>query len=641
MRTVTFIAANLLADTAATAITVSSAFCAPAVTAPATVSSFSGTRIEIFVSALDPDGDPLTSLTADLSNLPAGHDAIFGITAPDRSSGLLTWTPTPAVDGVFPVTFTASNLFSGAATTQIVVTSIIGPVTRRVSVSSAGAEGNASSYSGRISTDGRYVVFHSNASNLVPGDTNVRSDVFRRDLIAQTTELVSAAASGAQGNGASHNAFVSADGRFVAFSSTATNLVSGDANGVEDVFLRDMVAGTTERISVDAASLEGNGWSFVSGMSDDGRIVAFCSDASNLVPGDANGTTDVFVRDRDTGTTTLVSRNSGGTQANARCCENSAGHMSADGRFVVFPSIATNLVADDLNGRNDVFLHDRTTETTEIVSRSTAGDPSNGLSAWPAVSADGRYVAFSSFGSTLVPGDNNYTWDVFVRDRTLGATERVTVNSSEMEANANSGYAALTAVGEAVAFHSYASNLIPSDANGISDIFLRDRVQGTTERVSVAGTSGEPTGPNAEVGVISASGDGRMVVFCMAATNLVPGDLNGAIDVFVRDRQQTISTGNSEPTPLSRRVLWVYPNPSERGITISLYAPLGPAPIVRIYDVQGRLVRDLGAARTNVVPIHFAWDGRDERGRTVAAGVYFAVASDGRHPLARKVVIAR
>src|SRR5438445_496038 len=217
-----------------------------------------------------------------------------------------------------------------------------------------------------------------------------------RSAGAQTTVRVSVASDGTEGNDVSLGSALSADGRFVAFDSAATDLVAGDTNGVSDVFVHDRQTGTTERVSVASDGTQGNDASFYSALSADGRFVAFDSDATNLVAGDTNGTTDVFVHDRQTGTTERVSvASGGGTQGNGK----SGGFfafpaLSADGRFVAFQSDAPNLVAGDTNGTTDVFVHDRQTGTTERVSVASGGSQGNGCSAGPVLSADGRFVAF-------------------------------------------------------------------------------------------------------------------------------------------------------------------------------------------------------------------------------------------------------
>jgi hypothetical protein len=286
-------------------------------------------------------------------------------------------------------------------------------------VDSSGAQGNFSSISPAISADGRIVVFGSFANNLVAGDWNFQADIFVHDRSTGITERVSVDSSGAEGNGNSNHADVSADGRFVAFESESTNLVAGDSNGVIDVFVHDRMTGITERVSVDSSGAEGNGPSGTFGglaISADGRIVAFESNASNLVAGDTNGVSDVFVHDRSTGLTERVDVDSFGAEANYG---GSIPSISADGQSVTFASSATNLVAGDTNNAGDVFVHDRSTGFTGRVSVDSSGAEGNGLSgnSGLAISADGQIVAFESLASNLVAGDTNGYTDVFVRER--------------------------------------------------------------------------------------------------------------------------------------------------------------------------------------------------------------------------------
>ena len=235
--------------------------------------------------------------------------------------------------------------------------------TERVSVDSAGVEGNSVSVVPAISADGRFVAFHSVANNLVTGDTNGAFDVFVHDRDTDTTERVSVDSAGVEGNDVSINSTISADGRFVAFRSIANNLVAGDTNGFWDIFVHDRTTDTTERVSVSSAGVQGNSFSFRPAISAGGRFVAFFSRANNLVAGDTNGKDDIFVHDRDTDITERVSVNSAGVQGNDFSRFRTS--ISADGRFVAFRSEANNLVAGDTNGFRDIFVHDRTTDTTE------------------------------------------------------------------------------------------------------------------------------------------------------------------------------------------------------------------------------------------------------------------------------------
>jgi Tol biopolymer transport system component len=353
------------------------------------------------------------------------------------------------------------------------------------------------------------------------------------------TTRVSVASGGTQANNISHASAISADGRYVAFQSLASNLVAGDTNGVRDVFVHDQVTGVTTRISVASGGTQANGESGASGVpyvttaiSADGRYVAFQSLASNLVAGDTNGVQDVFVHDRVTGDTTRVSVDSSGTQATGVSWSSA---ISADGRYVAFYSPASNLVAGDTNGMSDVFVHDRVTGDTTRVSVASSGTQADDYSGSPAISADGRYVAFASSASNLVAGGDTalLSQDIFIHDRVSGATTRVSVGTGGTQANNISQAPKISADGRYVAFYSAASNLVAGDTNARTDVFVRDRVTGVTTRVSVATSGAQANGSSYVCGI---SGDGRYVAFYSAASNLVAGDTNGTYDVFVRDR---------------------------------------------------------------------------------------------------------
>jgi hypothetical protein len=402
------------------------------------------------------------------------------------------------------------------------------PTTRRVSVASDGSQGNGQSGNSRLSADGRFVVFDSFASNLVGNDTNGLEDVFIRDRVTARTRRVSLSSTGGEGNGYSVLGSISPDARFVTFASEASNLVANDTNGVFDVFVRDRSTGKTRRVSLGSTGGEGNDDSARSSISADGRFVAFYSFASNLVDDDANGVSDIFVRDRATGKTTRISVDPSGIDADGGSFDVS---ISASGRFVAFESLASNLVRDDVNGSSDVFVRDRATGRTRLVSINSAGAEGNGDSASPRISTGGRFVAFTSDASNLVAFDGNGSGDVFIRDRLTGKTRRVSVNSEEVQGNGDSLVGSVTPDGRFVAFSSRASNLVGIDTNGWEDMFVRDRSTGKTRRVS-GGLNGTEANDASSDGSLSA--DGLFVAFSSYATNLVGSDTNARRDVFVR-----------------------------------------------------------------------------------------------------------
>ena len=417
----------------------------------------------------------------------------------------------------------------------VLVPPALAQTTTKVSVSSNGVPGNGASHTVSFSADGRYVAFASHSDNLVPGDTASIEDVFVRDRQTGTTERVSVSSGETPGNGWSSFPSISADGRYVAFMSAASNLVSADDNFAADIFVRDRSSQTTERVSVSSDGVEAHRASLMPSISADGRYVAFSSAAANLVRADTNFVFDVFIRDRQSGTTERVSVDSTGAQGNGPSSFTSTMALSADGRYVVFQSSASNLVPVDTYGfSDDVFLRDRHTGTTEIVNIDANGAQGNAGGSAATLSANGRYVAFQT-GSYLVAGDTNGDTDVYVRDRRSKTIERVSVNTAgEQGNNQTVGLPSISSDGRFVVFGSNAHNLFPTDTNGsVTDILLRDRVAGTTERVSLGWSGAQATLYSWSAFV---SSDGRYVAFDSDGDNLVPEDTNVSRDVFVRDR---------------------------------------------------------------------------------------------------------
>ncbi|MBL3599766.1 MAG: DUF11 domain-containing protein [gamma proteobacterium endosymbiont of Lamellibrachia anaximandri] len=344
--------------------------------------------------------------------------------------------------------------------------------TTRVSVDSSGVESNGWSLSSAISDDGRYVTFDSSATNLVTADTNNARDIFVHDRTTGVTTRVSLDSSGIEGGSHSITPAISSTGQFVAFASYADNLVLDDTNGRIDIFVHDRDTGETTRVSMDSVGEQSNRDSALPSLSADGRYVVFESDASNLVLNDSNNTRDVFVHDRDTGETARVSVNSSGMEGSDF---SSSPAISGDGRFVTFQSHAANLVTGDTNGTTDIFVHDRVSHETTRVSVDSSGTPASFLSFTPDISADGRYVAFSSIDPNLVAGDFNSVMDIFVHDRNTGQTSMVSVRSSGAQGDASSTNPAISADGTHVVFESEA-RLVFDDFNGVTDIFVNEYV---------------------------------------------------------------------------------------------------------------------------------------------------------------------
>ena len=373
-------------------------------------------------------------------------------------------------------------------------------------------------YSASLSGDGRFVGFWDGAVVLV------------RDLQAGTT-VVASRASGAAGAVADASRFapsLSADGRFAAFTSPARTLDPDDANDAPDVFVRDLREQGTTLVS------RGNRESIDPSISGDGRFVAFASRASNLDPDDAEAAPpehgvgidpawDIFVRDLATGSTVLVSRatGAGGSDGNGASL---APAISADGRYVAFQSFATNLSPEDSDPTGDIYMRDLATDTTIFVGRGPAATRPRMVhdAAWPSISSDGRAVAFSNWGAIFL-------WQARTR-----STARVDVASTGATANSESAFPSLSGNGRFVAFSSYATNLQLFHTAPFPDVFVRDLESGTTTLASRAsGPFGAPGSGGSREPSISA--DGRLVAFESRSANLVPQDTDRSGDIFLRD----------------------------------------------------------------------------------------------------------
>jgi hypothetical protein len=440
--------------------------------------------------------------------------------------------------------------------------------TTLVSVNHAGtASGNLGSEGPYLTPNGRFVLFFSEASDLVPDDTNGHGDAFLRDLKKETTTLVSVTHAGsASANASSYGAAITPNGRFVLFNSDASDLVANDANGAGDVFVRDLHTGTTTLVSVNhAGTASGRGSSLAESITPNGRFVFFTSHAPDLVANDTNTYSDVFVRDLRKRTTTLVSVDRTGTASGdffshgilagdpSFVLLRSSMSITPNGRFVLFTSSASDLVTNDTNGTGDAFVRDLATGTTTLVSVNQGGNASgDDLSTAAAITPNGRFVSFFSSAGDLVPDDTNGTQgpgvDAFVRDLRAGTTKLVSVNRAGTASgnSYSSSGGSITPNGRFVSFDSFASDLVPDDTNGTGDTFVRDLEKGRTTLVSADHTG--TASANSASSSTSITPSGRFVLFASPASDLVANDPNGTWDVFVR----TLQRGAAAALPANR-----------------------------------------------------------------------------------------
>ena len=469
------------------------------------------------------DTDP-TNVDSDGDDIPDGWEVQYGFDPLDPADAALDF------DGD-----TLTNLqeyWGGSDPTDPLSVPIAS--TTRVSVNSNGVPANAGSGSNTlsISSEGRFVVFTSSATNLVPGSvTNGENDIFVHDSLTGVTEHASpynnlCACTYYSGIFPS----ISGNGRYISYSAVLYH--SSISYFGEDVLIYDRETNVTELASVDSNGAmvnPGSTYFVASALNEDGQIIAFQYTDSSLVQGDNNGYLDIFVRDRVLGVTERVSVDSSGTQASGASYYPV---INADGRFVAFESDANNLVAGD-SGDRDIFVHDRQTGATELISKDSSGFKGIGKSYAPSISADGRYVAFWSYASNLVANDSNSFTDVFVHDRQTGNTRIVSVDSQGVQGNSHSFTPSISGDGRYVAFVSSADNLVLGSRQrtpgsyGQSSVFMHDLQTGVTELVSID-SNGVQTGS----GLPSVNADGQFVAFSY---------------VFVRHRWMGDSDGDGMP----------------------------------------------------------------------------------------------
>lgn len=369
-----------------------------------------------------------------------------------------------------------------------------------------------------LSATGRYLLIQAVAYiSLVPEDTNGAVDVYVVDRATKSFTLVSKNAAGVVGNSHSfvHFGAMTQDASYVAFSSAATNLGGSDTNGLNDVYVKNMATGAVVRASLSNMGAEPNADCFALDISADGRYVLFQSAATNLVASDTNSGEDVFLRDTVAGTTMMIDVSSAGVQGNATT---NFAMMSSDARFVLFTSPATNLVPGDTNACADVFVRDTLFNTTTRVSVSSTGAELSNYSTGTDISADGRYIAITS-GALVLPTDPNSNWRVYVRDQVMGTFTRVSMTSGGAQPNGLCGSGSVSDDGQMVTFSSNASDIVPGDTNGVSDIFAHNLTTGVVARVSVGASAQQP---NQALDGYAISGDGRYALFDTAATNIWP-----------------------------------------------------------------------------------------------------------------------
>ncbi len=463
---------------------------------------------------------------AAIQALGAGKTAqeTFDVVVNDGHGSTVTQTVTVTVTGVNDAATLVSNM-------NIVSTALI-------SANAGGGQGNSGSAGAVYSADGTKVAFYSNASNLASSDTNGKNDVFVKDLTNGAVTLVSQNAGGQIGNGDSYNPVFSPDGTKVVFYSNASNLVSGDTNGLIDVFIKDLTNNTVTLVSQTSGGQIGNSASYDPVFSPDGTKVAFYSYASNLTSFDSNGTADIFVKDLATNAVTLISKDANGQLGNGFSF---TPVFSPDGTKVAFYSAASNLVSGDTNGVVDVFVKDLNTGAVTLVSKSASGQIGNLSSGSPVFSPDGTKIAFFSDASNLVSGDTNGMTDIFVKDLNTGAVTLVSQTASGTLGNGGSFGPAFSPDGTKIAFYSSATNFVSGDTNGNADVFVKDLVTGAVTRVSQT-TSGQVGNYGSSHPVFSP--DGTKILFTSSASNLVSGDANNSSDIFITTLSpNTVATG--------------------------------------------------------------------------------------------------
>ncbi len=402
--------------------------------------------------------------------------------------------------------------------------------TERVSLDGFDIDGDMESRELEPTADGRFVAFVSRATNFSDNDPDARLDVFVRDRFERTLELISVGTSGQMSDGDSRFPSISADARYVAFESTSSTFSLVDLNAQRDIYLHDRETGATTLISRGMSGNAGNGSSGFPSISNDGRWIAFVSDSDDLVPGDSNGEQDVFLYDGLFETIRRVSVNESGGESSGGTVGQPA--MSADGQTIAFASRASDIVAGDSETFVDIYVYDRCTGSVELASRTSAGGFSNGDSFSPSISADGQRIVYSSLASDLVESDANGFEDIFLYDRSTGDTSLVSVSTAGEQGGGDSFSPSIDARGRRVIFASTASNLAPGDPDGaVIDLYARDLQREKTTRQSLTWLDRESGFP---IRAWRLADEGNWAGFSSEGGALAPDDDNGLRDSYVR-----------------------------------------------------------------------------------------------------------
>jgi hypothetical protein len=449
------------------------------------------------------------------------HSAYLVSRNPQGNAGnAASFAPSVADNGAVAFESLATDLIAGDTNGKRDIFCTQGGL-QRISIATGGTQANGDSWGASISSDARYVAFVSDATNLVPNDTNGFADVFIRDLQLQTTSIESLSTLRELGNQASGQAFLSPNGRFLVFRSAATNFADGDTNSAEDIFLRDRLTGFLRRVSLTFLGQQSNGASDLPSVSEDGRFIGFASTATNLESGDQNALQDVFVYDVSANSTLRASTTVAGSRTNS-----AEASLSADGRYVAFTATDA-LVANDTNGIQDIFVRDRETGAISRASVTTGGGQiNNGTSDQPYMTADARYVTFRSSGT--VTGWGNSGDQIYLHDLQTLTTTMVSIPPPSTSYLTSCSFPMTTPDARYVVFAASGSNI------GQSQIILRDRLVGTTQVLTV-------TQPGGWIGAGYSTRpritpDARYVVFESTATSFTPNATTSNPSIYRLDR---------------------------------------------------------------------------------------------------------